>query len=80
MSVFEKTPQREAIGWMLSACSANAFNSFVSTWNNMAVWSMKAPVPPAQLPFMRMSGTFPFSKKIILLSSPPMSMSVPTSG
>ena len=31
MSVFEKTPHREAIGWMFSACAAKAFSSLVST-------------------------------------------------
>ena len=41
---------------------------------------MKAPVPPAQFPFMRMSGMRPLSKKIILLSSPPMSMNVRVCG
>ena len=41
---------------------------------------MKAPVPPAQLPFMRMSGDFPSAKKIIFESSPPMSMKVETCG
>ena len=49
-----------------------------------ATSSMKAPVPPAQLPFMRMSATFnapvfeSVLKKMIFASWPPSSMAVPT--
>ena len=79
ISVFEKTPQREAIGYTFSALCASVLSSLVSISNKAAVWSIKAPVPPAQLPFIRISGIFPSSKKIILLSSPPISMNVRTS-
>ena len=79
ISVLEKTPQREAIGYTCSALCASVFNSLVSISSNAAVWSIKAPVPPAQLPFIRISGIFPSSKKIILLSSPPISIKVRTS-
>ena len=49
-----------------------------------ATSSIKAPVPPAQLPFMRMSATWgapvfvSFLKKMIFASCPPSSMAVPT--
>ncbi len=48
------------------------------TFINVAIWSMKAPVPPAQLPFMRSSRAPP--KKMILASSPPSSMTASVPG
>ena len=78
MSVLENTPHLEAIGYNVSDVFANSLRSEVLTPSRVAVWSMNAPVPPAQPPFMRISGDFPFSKKIILLSSPPMSINVRT--
>ena len=80
MSVLEKTPQREAIGYMVVDCCARLLSSIVLTPKRDAVWSIKAPVPPAHEPFIRMSGTLPSLKKIILLSSPPISMKVCTLG
>jgi len=44
----------------------------------VAIWSMKAPVPPAQEPFIRSSSAPP--KKMILASSPPSSMTASVSG
>ena len=48
------------------------------TFSSVAIWSMKAPVPPAQEPFIRSS--MPPSKKMILASSPPSSMTAEASG
>ena len=51
-----------------------------------AISSIKAPVPPAQLPFIRISATFTVwevsssRKKIIFASCPPSSMAVPIEG
>ena len=75
-SVLAKTPQREAIGWVLVACCASSFNCMVLTLSNVAIWSMKAPVPPAQASFMRSST--PLFKNKILPSSPPNSMATST--
>ena len=44
------------------------------TFSREAIWSMKAPVPPAQVPFIR-SSTPPVRKRI-LASSPPSSMTM----
>ena len=44
----------------------------MSMFNKVAIWSMKAPVPPAQDPFIRTSITSVRNK--ILASSPPSSM------
>ena len=51
---------------------------FASVFNKTAIWSMNAPVPPAQLPFMRCSNAP--SKNVILASSPPNSMATSVSG
>ena len=59
-AVFAKTPQREAMGWMRSAPLASSFRPDASVWRREAIWSMNAPVPPAQVPFMRCS--MPLSK------------------
>jgi hypothetical protein len=48
------------------------------TSRSVAIWSMNAPVPPAQEPFMRSSA--PPSKKMIFASSPPSSMTHEASG
>ena len=59
---------------------ANSLIFWFSTPISTLIWSIKAPVPPAQLPFMR-SSIFPFSlKKITFASSPPISMSAFASG
>ena len=55
-----KTPQRDAIGWICVASLASSFRPEASVWSREAIWSMKAPVPPAQVPFMRCS--MPLSK------------------
>ena len=57
---------------MRSALRLSASSSPTLTFSSEAIWSIKAPVPPAQLPFMRWSS--PPVKKIILASSPPSSM------
>ena len=46
--------------------------------SSTAIWSMNAPVPPAQEPFIRSS--MPPAKKITLASSPPSSITAPVSG
>ena len=48
-----------AIGCICSACKANRLSSSMSTPNSTAIWSINAPVPPAQFPFMRRSIWFP---------------------
>ena len=59
MSVFENTPQRDAMGCSCFAANAMSFSSPIEQPMSAAIWSMNAPVPPAQLPFMRKSGTPP---------------------
>ena len=59
-SDFAKTPQRLAIGWMRSMPLASSLRPGASVLSSDAIWSMKAPVPPAQVPFMRCS--MPLSK------------------
>ncbi len=51
---------------------ASSLRPGASVSSSEAIWSMKAPVPPAQVPFMRCS--MPLSKKMILASSPPSSI------
>ena len=46
--------------------------------SRVAIWSINAPVPPAQLPFIRSS--IPPLKKIIFASSPPSSITQDVSG
>ena len=57
---------------MRCACSAALFISSALIFSRVAIWSMKAPVPPAQLPFIRTS--VPLVRNRILASSPPSSM------
>ena len=76
MSVLAKTPQRDAMGYMRVKVAASSLIFLGSMSRSVAIWSMKAPVPPAQEPFMRMSGLLFLWKKTILASSPPKSMSV----
>ena len=73
ISVFANTPHRAAIGYIALYSLANSFNPAASVWMRDAIWSMKEPVPPAHIPFIRCS-TFPPSKYIILASSPPSSI------
>ena len=63
---------------MRSCFKLSSSSSSVVTFNSVAIWSMKAPVPPAQLPFMRSSS--PPLKKMIFASSPPSSMTASVSG
>jgi len=79
-SVLENTPHREAMGYTRVDFRAKASISSTSMPNNEAIWSIKAPVPPAQLPFMRMSAPPAWFKYTTLASSPPMSMTVVTPG
>ena len=62
------------------ALVARLSSSSMLTFSSTAIWSMKAPVPPAQLPFMRRSAARPLRKNTTLASSPPMSMSDDVSG
>ena len=61
-----------------SACSAALFISSALILSSVAIWSMKAPVPPAQLPFMRTS--VPLVRNRIFASSPPSSMTQSVAG
>ena len=73
ISLLANTPQREAMVYTRSCWAARASISAVSTSRSVAIWSMKAPVPPAQEPFIRASMPPPL-RKMILASSPPSSM------
>ena len=75
-SVLANTPQREATGKTFLYSSASSASCSTGIFIRSAIWSINEPVPPAQLPFIRISGCFPSSKKTILASSPPRSISV----
>ena len=75
-SVLLNTPQREAMGYIRSAFKASSFICSTEKPNSSAIWSIKAPVPPAQFPFMRKSVAVPLRKNTTLASSPPMSIIV----
>lgn len=62
MSVLQNTPHRDAIGYTCVALSANAPNSSGETPRRMAIWSMNAPVPPAQLAVHPQVGGCPSEK------------------
>ena len=59
-SVLANTPQRLAMGYMVVWLFASSLRPPASVFRSEAIWSMKAPVPPAQVPFMRCS--MPLSK------------------
>ena len=80
ISVLANTPQREAMGCRVVCFSARLLISVTGMFSRAAISSIKAPVPPAQEPFMRISGKPALGKKIILASSPPISISVRTCG
>ena len=71
-SLLANTPHREAMVYVFSAFWAAASISSALIFSNVAIWSIKAPVPPAQEPFIRTS--MPPVRKRILASSPPSSM------
>ena len=58
--------------YTFSAFSAREFISSVFTSRRVAIWSIKAPVPPAQVPFILASMELP--RNIIFASSPPSSI------
>ena len=47
------------IGYIVLYPFASSFNPCVSVFNNDAIWSRNAPVPPAHVPFIRCSIDFP---------------------
>ena len=55
MSVFANTPHRPEIEWTVFPLAASPSNSSTGTLSRDAISSMKAPVPPAQEPFILMS-------------------------
>ena len=55
ISVLQNTPHLDAMGYTSVAFWARSFNSFIDTPSKIAIWSINAPVPPAQFPFMRKS-------------------------
>ena len=57
---------------------ASSFISSPVMFIKDAIWSANAPVPPAQVPFMRTS-RLPFKKRIFA-SSPPSSITTSVSG
>ena len=73
-----KTPQRDAIGYIIVCFFASSFNPAVSVCNSDAIWSKNAPVPPAHVPFIRCS--IDLSKYIIFASSPPSSITTSVFG
>ena len=84
ISVFAYTPQRPEMSYTCSPFAASALNSSTGTFSTDAISSINAPVPPAQLPFIRISETLLIwsvslsLKKIIFASWPPSSIAVPT--
>ena len=52
MSVFANTPHLDAIGYMMLYSFAALLRPDASVFNKTAIWSMNAPVPPAQVPFI----------------------------
>ena len=60
MSVLANTPHRPEMLYTVSPCSASCSNSSAGTFSRAAISSMKAPVPPAQLPFIRISEVWSF--------------------
>ena len=54
------------------------FISSALIFSRVAIWSIKAPVPPAQLPFMRTS--VPLVRNRIFASSPPSSITQSVAG
>lgn len=58
--------------YVFSCCAAKSFISSSGTFSSVAIWSIKAPVPPAQEPFILTS--MPPERKRIFASSPPSSM------
>ena len=77
ISLLAKTPQREAIVYRLLLSFAISFITFGVTPISCAIWSMKEPVPPAQVPFI-LTSTAPVKKRI-LASSPPSSITTSVS-
>ena len=77
ISVLAKTPHLEAISYIFSCLRLKLSISSTVSPIRWAIWSMKAPVPPAQLEFILSSK--PPVKKIILASSPPSSIATSTS-
>jgi len=55
-SDFANTPHRDAMGYRWVYSAASSLRPEASVCRRVAIWSMKAPVPPAQVPFMRCSG------------------------
>ena len=77
-SLLANTPQRDAMVYVFSALWAALSSSSADIFKSVAIWSMNAPVPPAQEPFIRTS--MPPVRKRILASSPPSSMTASVSG
>ena len=67
----------DGVGFFRMLCAASFISSGV-IFSRVAIWSMNAPVPPAQVPFMRTS--VPPVKNRIFASSPPSSMTTSASG
>ena len=78
MSDFANTPHLDAIVYISVDLSARRSMSFIEIPSSVAIWSMNAPVPPAQEPFILTSSLF--FKKRILASSPPSSMTASVFG
>ncbi|MPM77209.1 hypothetical protein SDC9_124209 [bioreactor metagenome] len=77
-SLLANTPQRDAMVYVFSARRAAVSSSSAVSFKSVAIWSIKAPVPPAQEPFIRTSS--PFVIKRILASSPPSSITTSVPG
>ena len=86
MSVLANTPHRPEMLYTVFPRAASCSNASAGTFSRAAISSMKAPVPPAQLPFIRISEAWSFPaassywKKITLASWPPSSTAVRTWG
>ena len=85
MSVLAKTPHRPEMLYTCLPIRARDSNFSDGTRSRAAISSMKAPVPPAQLPFIRISEvvrapSFSSRKKMTLASWPPSSTAVRAAG
>ena len=79
ISDLAKTPQRAAIVYRDLYPRAYLLSPAASVCRRLAIWSMNEPVPPAQIPFILCS-MLPFSKYMILASSPPSSIATSVFG
>ncbi len=82
-SVSAKIPHLELTLWRLSPAYPMVASRSAATWSLRAVFSMNVPVPPLHADCMKTCFDFPAPasvKKIVFMSSPPISETKRTSG